>query len=509
MDFLDPSAKRKHGIRLIIGYALVGILIATATLILVFQAYGFDLDRKTGEVIQNGLVYVDSAPDKASIVLNGQVREEKTNSRLRLPAGSYNLEIKKEGYRDWKRSFDLDGGFIERITYPMLIPNDLTREEIQTFDAPAGFASESPDRRWAMVSKGGSLREFTEYDLNAVSNKKPDQRDIVFPAELFKAAEGAHSLELVEWSTDNKHLLVKHAFQGGHEFIVLAREAPTASININNLLKQNPTNVTLRDKKFDQWYLYAAAGGVLQTVEAKNPTVITPLLANVTAYKTHDDDTLVYSQPMSDGKNQRITLQEGLDSYTLREVPMGTVLLEIARFDGSWYVVVGVDAEQKTYIYKNPLTTLSKRDGTKAVPRAVLKATGALTQVSFSQNTRFILTQSGQHFEVFDAEFSEIFRHDVPTLFDPNTKVVWMDGHRMLGRSAGKLVMFDFDGSNRQELVPAHPLLPVFFDRDYTVIYSLSDSTLSPGKAAMMRTDLRIDTSVTKFGPWRLARAQQ
>lgn len=491
MDFLDPKAKRNHLIRLIIGYGLMAVLIGIATFILVFQAYGFDVDRKTGEVIQNGLVFVDSAPDGATIKFNEKEQKEKTNNRFALPSGQYALSISKGDYRAWNTNFTLDGGEVERFTYPLLLPNTLTPQEIQQYDAAPTFTTESPDRRWIIMNQGNSLSSFIEYDLNSLTEDQPQEREFNLPANLFTAAAGNHTLELVEWSTDNKHILVKHSFAGGYEFVVISRDQPATSININRLLGQNPTKVVLRDKKFDKWYLYTESGGVLQSADAGK--TVTPLLTGVTNFKTHDAETVIYSQAINEGKSQRVTLLQGKDSYVIKEAASPLVYLDIARYDDSWYVVVGADAEQKTYIYRDPISVLQKKDGTKPTPVSVLRSTAPLTQVSFSQNTRFIVAQSGQHFEVYDAEYDQNFRYGIPDTFDSGTKVEWMDGHRLLARSQSKAIIFDFDGSNKQELLPSLPGAPVMFDRDYIVLYTLDGSKSSAGKLALHGTQLRLE----------------
>lgn len=493
MDFLDPDAKKRRSIRLMIGYVLTGILIITATTILVFQAYGFDVDRKTGDVIQNGLLFADSAPDKATIYLNGAVQPDLTNTRLKLAEGKYELVIKKDGYRDWKRSFELYGGDIERFTYPLLIPNDLEQQEVLNIGPAAGLATGSPDRRWLIIGKGTSYTEFTEYDLSSIdkATERPKERAISFSAGLFNPTEGAHALELVEWSTDNKHVLVKHNFSGGNEFVVLNRDAPETSININQLLGQNPSTVTLRDKKFDQWYLYTKEGGVLQSADSKKS--ITPILTGVGTYKSHDTETLLYSQPVLGQPTQRIYLRQGKDTYLLREIASGPAQLDIARYDGAWYALVGSDGDKKTYIYKDPVKVLDKNDGRKPAPIAVLRANGPLSWVSFSNNTRFMLAQSGQHIEVYDAEAKETFRYDIGDKFDPDTKVTWMDGHRLTARSNKQVIIFDFDSSNFQKLVPASGGLTTFFDRDYTVLYTLNQSAATNGTLGLIRTDLRFE----------------
>lgn len=491
MDFLDPQAKRRHIIRLVIGYGLMIVLIGLATFILLFQAYGFDVDRKTGQVIQNGLVFVDSAPDNGAVIFNNDEQKNRTNNRFALPAGQYDLQIKKDGYRDWRRSFALNGGEVERFTYPLLLPNKLNSRQIQAYEQIPTFVTESPDRRWAVVNQGSSLTNFTEYDMNSLENNVPRSRAFSVPAGVFSAAAGDHAIELVEWSNDNKNFLVKHTYEGGSEFVMLSRDQPETSVNINKFLGQNPTKITLRDKKFDQWYLYNEVDGTLQLADAKKS--VAPLLKGVTAYKTHDDDTILYSERMPDGKSQRVLIRQGDETYTVKEVVSSTVLLEIAKYNGDWYIVIGADGEQKTYIYREPVATLQKRDGTKPTPTAVQKTSGPMTHVSFSQNTRFISTQSGQHFEIYDTEYNQSYRYDVPSPIDGGAKAVWMDGHRLLVRSQNKAFTFDFDGSNNQELVSSLPHSPLLFDRDYEIIYSVNNSTNPAGKTAFFGTDLKLE----------------
>ena len=491
MDFLEPNAKKKRAISQIIGYTLIGILIAIATLILVFQAYGFDVDRKTGDVIQNGLVFVDSAPDDAAIFLNGNLHKDRTNVRLTLTEGTYELKIRKDGYRDWVRTFELLGGSIERYTYPMLIPNDLAQKDIASLGQAPTFYTQSLDRKFIIHNKGASLTDWVEHDTSSLDgSEKPLERAFSLPAELFQAAEGAHSLELVEWSTDNRHFLVKHTYTGGYEFVVISRDSPATSLNVNKLLGQNPNTLVLRDKKFDQWYLHTTEGGVLQTANAQKQ--IETVMNNVTAFKSHDDTTLLYTEAGDDPKMQRVMLRQNKETYHIRDISAGPVKLDVAKYDNAWYVAVGSQADKKIYIYKDPISQIDKaaRADYKPTLSAVLRSNDTLDQVSFSQNTRFIMAQSGQHIEVYDAEYQKTYRHDVAKTFDSGVKLTWMDGHRLQSRSGGKIIMFDYDGANLQELVGSVPGV-AFFDRDYTVLYgaSVKDS----GEAALNVTSLRFE----------------
>ena len=122
MDFLDPRKRRAHNIRLIIGYVLVAIVIGLATVIIVYGANGYGINTKTGQIVQNGLLFADSNPGGSEIYLNGTDKNTKTAARLILPAGNYTLTLKKDGYRDWTRQFTLSEQSVARYVYPLLFP---------------------------------------------------------------------------------------------------------------------------------------------------------------------------------------------------------------------------------------------------------------------------------------------------------------------------------------------------------------------------------------------------
>lgn len=494
MDFLDPQKKRAQSIKLTIGHTLMAAIVVIGTYILVSQAYGFDVDKKTGGVIQNGLLFVDSAPDSAKIIINGVEQKSKTNTRLALPEGKYNIEVQKDGYRSWYRSFDILGGSVERFAYPMLLPQELNPVTLQNFSVEPSLALQSPDRRWVLVPSTSDLTALTQYDLNSLNDKKPVSKTISFSPNLFSKAMGEHIYEAVEWSTDNNNVLLKHTFKGGSEFIILNRDKPAQSINLNQFLGVTPDKVVLRDKRFDQLYLYFNRGGQVHSVDLKTKQ-ITPILTGVISFKSHGEDIILYSQKIKgDAKNQQVQLKEGDKTYAIREVAMSKTLpLDIAKYDGAWYVVVGGGEDNKTYIYKEPAKYIDQNKGQNPPPITVLKSNGPTGMMAFSQNTRFTVVNSGQHFNVYDAEEDRSYRYDLTQKFDQATKPVWIDGHRMLVFSGGNALIFDYDGINLQTLVPADKTLPIFFNRDYTFMYTL----VSKDKAHnFSQTPLRLEADL-------------
>lgn len=489
MDFLDPKKKRAHKIRLYIGYALMAVALGICTLILVFAAYGYDIDRRTGNVIQNGLIIVDSHPESAAVLVNG-TNKATTSTRLILPAAKYNIELQRDGYRTWAHSVNLEGSSIEQLVYPILFPTKLATKTLQDYSAVPSMASESPDRHWLVVHQPSSANTFQVIDL---SNNKHQTATINLPSDTFNPAAGPHSYEAVEWSNDNVHLLLKHSFTGGTEYVILDRENPAGSLNVSKLFNTRPfTSATLRDKKPDQLYLLNAADGGLFRADTKAKTVIL-LESGVISYKSYKDDTLLYvANPSASSVEAQVHAWQNGQDYLLRTVPIAAAyLLDMAQFNNRFYLIAGSSADGRAYVYKDPFTELNRRPSRTPQPFRALVVPGA-QYVSFSAIARFVAIQGGSNFAVYDIETGRQFRYDTKLPLAANQKANWMDGHRLSLVSEGMLTVFDFDGTNMQKLSSGLPAFMPFFDREYTAMFTLTPTPNAPEKTSLTRTELKV-----------------
>jgi len=477
MEFLDPKKRQAHLIRLFVGYILIGAAVILTTIILLYQAYGFGL--KNGEVIQNGLIFISSSPGGANILVNGTKRPETTNSRLLLPAGQYSFELQRDGYRPWKRAVNLEGGTVQRFDYPVLFPTKLTTTAAKRYDLKPTILTESPDRRWVFVQDNTAYNVFDVFDSTKLGK---DPVTVTIPTTLSTLA-GTSSWKFVEWSNDNSHVLLQHivtdaAGKQTSEYIMANRENPDQSVNLTTTLGINPTKIELRDKKYDQYFIYTQDDHKLQTASISQPKP-QALLEHVLDYKTYGANMVLYAadQGAPAGK-ALIKLQDNDQSYTLRTVTLGsTYMLELTQYAGDWYMVAGAPSETATYIYKNPVASLAAQPSTPLTPVQVLK-TANPNFVSFSDNARFIMAENGQQFSVFDAENDKGYTYTSDAVVDaPQPHATWMDGNRLTYVSNGKIIVFDYDNTNRQTLVNSDALYGSAFDRDYKVLYALGAQT--------------------------------
>jgi hypothetical protein len=452
-----------------VGYVLVAIAIGLGGWLLLNAARGYGVDPKTGTVVQNSLLFVSSTPSGADIYIDGNLQSSKTSARLILPAGSYNLTIKKDGYRDWQRDVNLSESSVARYVYPFLYPASPKDTAIKSYDKQPPLITQSPDRRWLLVQRPGLVNGavvFDEYDTRDIQ-KAP--KALTVPSSLLSTTTGI-KLKDVEWSTDNKNLILSNTYSAGTEFAVFDRDAPANSFNINSLFDIDPTQVALRDKKISQLYIYSSKTAQLQIADISSKRV-TPLLDNVLAFKPSGPNLLSYVTAQAAPKGQALArIWDGKNSYTLHTFKAGSrYLIDEAQFQGHWYYVAGSSADERVNIYKDPLDSLKNPSTARAVPLLSLNLLGA-TKVSFSNNARFIAAENGQKLSVYDLEEQDNYRY---TLEAPLADGLhWMDGHRLIGLTKNKFFATDYDSTNQQQLTSSNYPDGGFFDTDYEQLFT-------------------------------------
>jgi hypothetical protein len=470
MDFLDPKKLRRHAILLFSGYFLIGVAIVIATIVLVYQANGFGVNRD-GEVVQNGLVFFSSQPHPADIYVNGKLNQAKTNVRLSLPAGQYDVRLARDGYRDWTRSLAVLGGDVQHFDYPVLFPKKLDVTNQQPLAAAPGIVSQSLDRRWLLV-QSGTTTTFNFYDL-----KNPGSQPvaIALPANMVSEAATAHTWAVVQWADDNQHVLLTHTLSTGTEYILVDRTDAAKTVNLNKLLGADPVKLTLVDNKYDQYDLL----GANNTLSAATLSNTTPakILENILAYKTYGSKTLLYATTTNAPAGKvNVIMQNDSHTYPVRTIAASsTYLLDAAGYRGVLYVVVGSGAENAVYIYQDPIGQLQS-DSTLERPSAsrVLRVTNPSYE-AFSQTAQYVMAEDGTQFSVYDLYLHRSYSYTLTQPLDvPQPHAAWMDGNRLDYVSGGKLFVLDYDHQNQQVLMDAGPVTGAYFAPDYRFVYTLT-----------------------------------
>ncbi len=473
MDYLDPKKNFQHKILLLVGYILISIAIGLSTVILLFEAYGYGVHN--GQVIQNGLIVLDSQPNPANIYVNN-VSKGTTNTNLTLESGIYNFKLTLNGFRTWSRKIEIDGGTIAYYDYPLLIPNKLHSSLIKGYPNIPLIFSESLNKQYLLVLDSGSNNVFDLYNL---TNTKISSTQISLPANIVSQnTSGVESWNVIGWANDNTHVLLSHTFDGTKvEYILLDVANPSSSINLSQQFASYPfSSINFINLNYQNYYLYNQAAQTLDKVSLSNPGTETNVLNNVLAYDGYLNNTILYATP-TEAPTGLVYINElqGNNIYHIRTFPANsTYLLDMASYSGTIYVAVGSSSLNKVYIYQDPVSQLQNLPNHNPVPIQVLFVKDP-NYLNFSQNTQFIVAEGYNQFGVYDFENLHGYNYITKLPLDPpQTHAVWMDGDRMTYVSGGNLIMFEYDHNYRQILVPELAQFAPVFDGNYHNLYTIS-----------------------------------
>lgn len=455
MDFFDPEKQKRHSIRLSIGYVVIGLAVLLATIVLWHLAYGYGLDRE-GRLIQNGLVFVSTQPEGADIYLDGERHKDRTNARLNLPAGQYVLELARDGYRTWKRALVVEGGKVVRYDYPLLFPADLRSVATKQYSEAPTFSAQSPDRRWLMVAAGGN-----RFDVLDTNSRELTVRTIELSSELLAAGSVTTGWELVEWSNDNRHVVLRRLYdrlgQAGSEYILVDREDVARSRNLSIALGLTPSSLSLRAGLYDRYYLFDQPRGQVLTADLSGAAP-RPILSNVLAF-TSDGDVFAYvTSEGAEAGQVLVKIQSGNDApLTVRSLPANSQYpLDLGVYAGRLYVAAGASSDNRVFVYGDPIGELRRNSGDPLVPTSVLRVTGA-SSVEFSPSRRFVIAENAGSFSVYDAETDRGYAYKVPV--PATARVFWLDDFRLVYPAGDGTTVFDYDGVYQQILDLETPLV--------------------------------------------------
>lgn len=487
MDFMDPDKAHRHNQMVYLGYGLIAIAVLLFATILLFIAYGFGY--KNGQVIQNGLVFFSAHPGSAEIYIDGKDQAKKTDTDLTLPAGQYNIELRREGYHSWTRQINVKGSDVTHYDYPFLFPTVLKPVSVADYSASPALMTQSHDRRWLIIAQPGQIQQLDLYDLKNTKQLTP--KLITIPTNLLTSGT-TQTLTAIEWANDNTHLLLRHDYDGNSEYIILDITSPEKSVNLTVQLGLATTNteVALNNQQFDHYLIFNKQAHTLSKA-----TLTTPLpviyVSNVAQYESYGNDLILYAEVNSAAASKtNIDMFDGTDNFTIRKVsPQAEYQLGLTKYDGNVYAAVGVTSEKQAYLFKNPLDKVGLPNSPIPVPVVVLHMPG-LVHVSFSANSQIVVAQSGTSFATYDIFNKNAFNYKITEAMDkPQVSATWMDSSRLMYISSGKLIVFDFDGTNKQSLAPASPSYVPAFSPSSKNLFTLSPA-VSAGAFQLNNTSM-------------------
>ncbi len=490
MDYLDPKKKKQKKVRLMLMYALLGVAIAIATVVMVYLVNGYTVDRQTGEVVQNSLLYLDTKPESAEIFINGEKQRGRTDARLVLPEGTYQIEMKRDGYHSWTRNLLLEGGSLRRLTYARLIPEELTSELGASVATTPTMVTQSNDKRWLVHSFADNPLLLRIVDLE---RPQLQTTDLQLPLDLL-STKNPGVWKVIDWADDDKTFLAQYTTADSVEFAIINRENGPLARNIQKVFPSTAfTQVDFRARKNDQLYLFDSLSGTVSRAIPSSGSVEV-VLTDIKAFKSYDDDVLLYitEKDATEGMVAAY-LKYGNNTLKLRELKKSDsgYLLDISKQGNALVMGVGSPVENRVVVYNDPINAVKQNDfSTLPVPTTVMRVDNP-QKLSISADSSVIVVRGGQAMASHEFEADRSYSFTLDTALDAGSEVRWLDGQHISYGSGGKQFIMDFDGSNRHELVAGLSALGSFVDKDFEVFFTYLDPETAGGPSRLMATQLR------------------
>ncbi len=469
MEFLDPNYKRSYNIRLFVGFFLSAAVIILGTLILSLITAGYTINTKTGQVVQNGLIFLNSSPVSANVYINSKLTTT-TNARLELRSGNYNISLYTPGYDTWKTSVYLIGGDVEQITYPLLVPTKPIVTTIAKYTTQPQVFTQTPNQHWLLVSSSTSANSFDVYDQTNTATPVTTE---TIPSNLLVSTAGANSFSVVQWASDNQNVLLADEYNGAINYIVFNYLNPSSSYNLNQTFNVSFTSAKLLNNQFDKPLLFNSATGDLFLGNQSDKTA--PLiLSDVISYADYGTNKFIYATADGSSTTQTSIKFSNLSkSYLIKNVNQtNKYLLNISDYGGDYYYLIGGGGIYD-YIYQD--LPNQPPAGKKLPTPFTLMVNNVQPEYVFnSTGQRYISLQSGNNFSVYDTLTQDHYRFTSASNLNSQNSATWMDDNRFIGFSSGNMIIFGFDGTNVETIAKANNLFNGLFSPNYDAAYYLN-----------------------------------
>lgn len=462
------NKKRKKALTLrFTAYAVTLTLTAITTVVLLFVALGYRFNSADGDVVRSGLLLVDSKPEAAEIYINNELKDNAAPGRFILKGGSYDISLRRDGYRNWEKNIAVDASGVSEAKYPILIPEKLNAKSVgKSFAAPS-FVSQSKNRKNLLTH----VTNQTEFKLTQLDKDTPKVTALPLSDQFVREEGKAGAFKLIEWALDGRHVLLEQTLPSGTvQIMSFDIGKPESAINISKLYGvETPSDIHYVGGNTDA--VYGIKDGLLKK-QSLSTASIEILLQNVRTYQPYGDNIILYESIASDETISLGIMKNDTSKIIKKKIdPTIKHFLKYAEYDKEYYYVAAEENGPNVTLYRDPLDTPA---GVKMKPFITLPFENT-KQLTFSGSSQFIFAQNGNRALTYDLRELLSYKLELPFAVSPSEKLEWIDGFHLIAIAEdGSGHLLDYDGKNLQKLIGIKSGSRLYFAPDMRSLFRIN-----------------------------------
>jgi len=187
----------------VIFFVITLILVGSLGIFATYYARGYKFDLKTFTFLPNGILVLKSEPDGASVYINGELKAA-TNANLPLAPGTYDIEVKKDGYFSWYKRLTIEKEIVTQATVSLF-------KTVPSLSPVTSFGAANP-----VISEDGSKIVFSVLPSKNLTDDKVGlwsfdtfSLPLGFGSGPKRVADGDMTNATYTFSPDGRQLLLK------------------------------------------------------------------------------------------------------------------------------------------------------------------------------------------------------------------------------------------------------------------------------------------------------------
>lgn len=449
-EMKQPVSQRRQPWTRTVIYSFMTTTVAVIVAILVLIVLGYSFNQRDGRLEQGGLLQFASTPTGATVTLDELTLSSRTNTKSTVASGSHSVSFDRSGYRTWKKTINIAPGQIGWVNYARLIPTDIKPKSVRTLTAISGSLA-SPGHKWILLHEAADQPVF---ELANIEDDSIEHTTVTLPADVYTApAEGQpQSFAIESWSNNDNAVLIRHTYNGGqNEWILLDRDEPEKSVNINTTYGVSPTKLVFAGG--GDRLLFVQTDDIVRRINLDDQTLSRPLVTHVSTFNVYDEKTIVYAAAASDGGERMV-------GYAAMDIPQPVIihvypgdglplLVDMATYFNKKYLSVAYG--QTLTIESGDLPTAGNKGDLKQY--AQLSIPEGVSRLTMSRNGRFVVSEIPGGFATYDLELKKYDKTNWAYPAAAQRTVAWLDDYIIWSDNGGHMRLYDFDGANQQTIM--------------------------------------------------------